>query len=259
MKTKATYLFALLLSSLGFSLSAQNLVNGTVRAAVNDEPLIGVTVLSLPSGNGTLTDFDGKFTLNTGMDDSLRFSYIGYETQTFPIVLGKTDYSFSMTSDVNLVDEVVIIGYGKVKKSDLTGSVSSVKSEELQKVPTSNALQALQGKVSGLSVLTTSGDPGATPVVRLRGITTLNDNNPIVVIDGVVSDVGAMNLLNANDIESVEVLKDASSTAIYGSRGAAGVIIVTTKRGSSLENSISVSLDQSFESVANQVGSHEWS
>lgn len=254
MKTKATYLFALLLSCFGFSLSAQNSVNGAVRAADNNEPLIGVTVLSLPSGNGALTDFDGKFTLNTGMDDSLRFSYIGYQTQTFPIVAGKTDYSFSMTSDVNLVDEVVIIGYGKVKKSDLTGSVSSVKSEELQKVPTANALQALQGKVSGLSVLTTSGDPGATPVVRLRGITTLNDNNPIVVIDGVISDVGAMNLLNANDIESVEVLKDASSTAIYGSRGAAGVIIVTTKRGSSLENSISVSLDQSFESVANQVG-----
>jgi TonB-linked SusC/RagA family outer membrane protein len=152
-----------------------------------------------------------------------------------------------------MIDEVVVIGYGKIKKSDLTGSVGSIKSDELKKIPNANPLQALQGKISGLQVLSANGDPGSTPIVRLRGITTLNDNNPIVVIDGVISDVSAMNLINSNDIESVEVLKDASATAIYGSRGAAGVIMITTKKGTIGQKRVSVSIDQGFESVANQI------
>lgn len=231
---------------------AQNNVSGKIISSEDNEPLIGVTVLSLPSGNGVLTDFDGNYSLSTGLDDSLRFSYIGFKTITVAIN-NQSVINLNLLTDINLVDEVVIIGYGKVKKSDLTGSVSSVKAEELIKIPSSNPLQALQGKVSGLSVLSTSGDPGATPVVRLRGVTTLNDNNPIVVIDGVISDVDAMNMLNANDIASVEVLKDASSTAIYGSRGAAGVIIVSTNRGNTLKNKISVSIDQSFESISRKI------
>ncbi len=241
-----------LLFLLSGQLFAQNIVQGNISDVENREPLIGVTIVSLPSGTGTLTDIQGNYSIRVGMDDSLRFSYVGYQTVIVPID-GRSKIDQQLVTDVKIVDEVVIIGYGKTKKSDLTGAVSSVKAEELTKVPASNVLQALQGKVAGLSVLTTSGDPGATPVVRLRGITTLNDNNPIVVIDGIISDVGAMNSINSNDIESVEVLKDASSTAIYGSKGAAGVIIITTKRGTTSENKISVSIDQSFESVANQV------
>jgi TonB-linked SusC/RagA family outer membrane protein len=232
---------------------AQNIdqVNGVITEADSGEPVIGATVVGLPSGNGVLTDFDGKFSLVVTGDESIQISYVGYATQTLPI--DRTTYNILLSTDAQLLEEIVVIGYGTVKKSDLTGSIASVKSEEITKVPAANPLQSLQGKVSGLQILSTSGDPGAAPVVRLRGITTLNNNNPIAVIDGVITDIGAISLLNANDIESIEVLKDASASAIYGSRGAAGVVIITTKKGVSGQNRINFSIERSIESIAQKI------
>lgn len=229
-------------------------VTGVVTSVEDGLSLIGVNVVIKGTAVGTITDVDGSYSLQLeGKGDTLVFTYTGFADRVIA-VNGQSTINVFMEPQSELLDEVVVIGYGTIKKSDLTGSVSTVKSEELIKVPSSNAIQALQGKVAGLQILSTSGDPGADPVVRLRGITTLNNNNPIAVIDGVITDIGAISLLNANDIESMEVLKDASASAIYGSRGAAGVVIVTTKRGSSDRNTVSFSVERGIESVANRIG-----
>jgi TonB-linked SusC/RagA family outer membrane protein len=228
-------------------------VKGLVTSSDDGMPLIGVNVLVKGSAIGTITEVDGTYTVQLGSTrDTLVFSYTGFSAQEVP-VNGQSVINLVMQPESKLLNEVVVIGYGTIKKSDLTGSVAKVSSEELIKVPTTNAVQALQGKVAGLQILSTSGDPGADPVVRLRGITTLNNNNPIAVIDGVITDIGAISLLNANDIQSIEVLKDASASAIYGSRGAAGVIIVTTKRGESGKNQVSFSVERGIESVADRI------
>ncbi len=226
---------------------------GKVVASDLNEPLIGVSISIPNTSSGTLTDFDGNFEIQAEAGQSLIFSYIGYKSVEFKLA-NSLSIEILLLPDNALLDEVVVIGYGTIKKSDLTGSVTKIKSEDIIKVPSSNAIQSLQGKVAGLQIMSTSGDPGANPVVRLRGVTTLNNNNPIAVIDGVISDISAISLLNSNDIESVEVLKDASASAIYGSRGAAGVIIVTTKKGKSGNNQVQFSLEQSVESASNKIG-----
>lgn len=232
---------------------AQSTYSGIITDAVNSEPLIGVTILIVGTNTGTATNYDGSYTINAKSGDVLQLSYTGYIDYDL-LLTEQTVNNIELSADAKLLDEVIVVGYGTVKKSDLTGSVSSVKSEDLIKVPSSNAINALQGKVSGLQILNTSGDPGAVPVVRLRGVTTLNNNNPIAVIDGVITDIEAVSLLNPNDIASMEVLKDASAAAIYGSRGASGVVIVTTKKGVSGENRVSASIERSYESVANRIG-----
>lgn len=242
-----------LLMLLGTSSFAQkNTYTGVVIDEQSKDPLIGVTILVKGTSSGTATDYDGYYEIQANSGDTLQLTYTGFQTVLLPLGVSLIN-DVSMSTDAQLLDEVVVIGYGTIKKSDLTGSVATVKSEDLIKVPASNAVQALQGKVAGLQILSTSGDPGADPVVRLRGVTTLNNNNPIAVIDGVITDIGAVSLLNPNDIASMEVLKDASASAIYGSRGAAGVIIVTTKKGVSGENRISASIERSVESVANRI------
>lgn len=253
MKGTFTLLFFMFLV---IGLQAQNVtVSGTITDAETGEGLIGASVLEKGTTNGSITDIDGNYTVSvSGPETILQFSYVGYATQE--IAVGRqSEISVALSLDISELEEIVVVGYGSVRKSDLTGAVASVKSEDLVKVPNANPVQALQGKVSGLQVLNTSGDPGATPVVRLRGITTLNNNNPIFVVDGVIIEEGnSLDFLNANDIESMEVLKDASATAIFGSRGSNGVIIVTTKRGKSGDVRINVSAEQSWESVANKVG-----
>ena len=254
MKLNYTILSILSFFLMSNFLSAQkNTYTGTVFDGESNESLIGVSILLKGTSAGTITDIDGKYEVEASVGDTLQFSYVGYQMALLPLT-NSTVNDILLNIDNQVLEEVVVIGYGTIKKSDLTGSVAKIKSEELIKVPSPNAIQALQGKVSGLQILSTSGDPGANPVVRLRGITTLNNNNPIAVIDGVITDVGAISLLNANDIESIEVLKDASASAIYGSRGAAGVIIVTTKRGESGKNQISASLEYGIESIANKTG-----
>ena len=246
---KSWIFLTFLLPAMG-QLTAQ--YSGTVTEESSGEPLIGVSVLIEGTSTGTVTDYNGYYTIDASPGEFLAFSYVGYGSQR--IRLGEQFVlNLALGVDQNLLEEIVVVGYGTTKKSDLTGSVASIKSDDITKVPATNAIQALQGKVAGLQIMSTSGDPGADPVVRLRGITTLNNNNPIAVIDGVITDISAVSLLNPRDIASVEVLKDASATAIYGSRGAAGVVIITTKMGEAGNNRMNFSVEQGYESVAKKV------
>jgi len=249
---KKLYLTLLIFLLGSYTLSAQDLLSGTVTDAENGDPIPGVSIKVINTTNGATTDLDGNYSIRVDSDAQLQFSFIGYKTQTIS-VNGRSQINVQLEVDVETLSEVVVVGYGTVRKSDLTGSVASVKSEDIVKVPASNPVQALQGKVSGLQVSNTSGDPGAEPVVRLRGIGTLNDNNPLYVVDGVILN-GGVNFLNPNDIASVEVLKDASATAIYGSRGSNGVILITTKQGKPGGVRVNFSAEQSWESISNKIG-----
>lgn len=220
----------LLLSCFVMGVYAQNIkIRGNAIAASDKQPMIGLTVLVKGTTNGTITDFDGNYELNNVPENStLVFSMIGYKTQEIKLQ-GQTVVNVVMQDDVETLDEVVVIGYGAVKKSDLTSSIAAVKGEDLATLSTGNAMNALQGKVSGLQI-SNSGTPGATPRVIIRGVTTVNGSNPLYVVDGMpVGD--NINFLDQNDIESMEVLKDASAAAIYGTRGSNGVILITTKKG----------------------------
>ena len=206
----------------------------TVSGKVTDETgqtLPGVNVVERGTTNGTTTDVDGRFSMNVQDEKSvLVFSFIGYATQEVPVG-GQTEFSINLQTDVKALDEVVVVGYGSVKKSDLTGSVSTIKAEELLDRPTVNIGQALSGKLPGVEVFGNSGRPDGQIRIRIRGNNSITaSNEPLYVIDGVIG-VADINLINPNNIESLQVLKDASATAIYGARGANGVILITTKRG----------------------------
>jgi TonB-linked SusC/RagA family outer membrane protein len=241
-----------LLFLMASSAMAQVELKGTVTDASNQEPIPGVSIQVIGTDRGTVTDIDGNYNLNVAEDASLRFSFIGYKTQEVP-VNGRSAINIQLEEDIEALEEVVVVGYGAIKKSDLTGSISKVKSEEMIKAPAADPMQSLQGKVAGLQVLNSSGQPGSESNVRLRGINTLNDNRVLYVVDGVIIE-GGIGFLNSNDIESVEVLKDASSKAIYGTRGANGVILVTTKSAEEGEGSISFSSEYGVESIANKIG-----
>ncbi len=196
----------------------------------NGEPMIGVTVRAKGAQAATVTDIDGNFSLNlpSGVRN-IEVSYLGYNKKTVAIG-NKRKLSVQLSPDAKVMDEVVVVGYGTVKRRDLTGAISSVKSEEIKQAPVVNAMEGLSGKISGLDIVRESGQAGSSPTVLLRGNRSLNaDCSPLYVIDGVSG--GDIDQINPNDIETIEVLKDASSTAIYGSAGANGVIIVTTKQG----------------------------
>ena len=210
-------------------MAAQSIkIQGTVTSEFDGYPLPGVTVKVLGTNNATVTDIDGNYTINASAPGTLEYSFIGTKTQTRKFS-GSTTINIALADDSNVLDEVVMIGYGTMKKSDLTGSVATVNTEQMKKVPATSIDQALQGRAAGVTVNLNSGQPGSGATVRIRGIGTVNDSNPIYVVDGVITD--NINFLSPNDIESMEVLKDASSTAIYGSRGANGVILVSTKSG----------------------------
>ena len=231
------------------SLNAQQDVTGKV---INEsgETLIGVTILVKGAGSGTVTDFEGMFSLNVASDAVLEVSYTGYTTKTVPLN-GQTDLTITLDVNVELLDEIVVVGYGSVKKSDVTGSVSSVKAEEIQAFPVLNAGQALQGRAAGVVVQTKNGgEPGADISIRVRGNSSLNaSSDPLVVVDGFV---GA-SFPQQNDIESIEILKDASATAIYGSRGSGGVILITTKKGKSGKASVEFNSTFSFQQATNRL------
>lgn len=214
---------------VSIELALQETVTGTV---VDDAgiPLPGVSIIEKGTSNGTVTDVDGKFTINVASSESiLMFSFIGM--QSIEEQVGERRViDLQMETDTQGLDEVVVVGYGTVKKSDLTGSVGVVGADELLKAPVANALQGLKGKVAGVNVFLNSGSPSSSPRVLIRGLGTINSSSqPLYVVDGVVME--NIEFLNPNDIESMEVLKDASSTAIYGARGANGVVMVSTKRG----------------------------
>jgi TonB-linked SusC/RagA family outer membrane protein len=219
----------LLISSVDSAI-AQTRVSGVVVDASTQETLPGVNIQIKNTLRGTSTDVDGNFTLNIQPEDeALVFSFIGYETLEVPIA-GRSEFRIELVQVLGELDELVVVGYGAVRKRDVTGAISRVRSEEIGKVTSLSAEQSLQGKVSGVQISTTSGAPGAGAAVRIRGVGTFNNSSPIYVVDGVILD--DISFLNSSDIESMEVLKDASATAIYGSRGANGVVLVQTRSGS---------------------------
>lgn len=196
------------------------------------EPIIGATIKIENSNVGTITNTNGEFIIDAHVGDRLIISYVGYEAKNITITEKTNNYKIVLTENSEILDEVVVIGYGSVRKSDLTGSVSTIKTTELKTIPSNSIDGLLQGRVAGLQVISSSQDPGAGSTIRLRGESSLRGSNaPLVVVDGFpMGDAGNLMQINPNDIESVEVLKDASASAIYGSRGANGVIVITTRK-----------------------------
>ncbi|MFV0591889.1 MAG: TonB-dependent receptor plug domain-containing protein [Draconibacterium sp.] len=215
-------------------ISSEEAQQKTITGKVADKdgnPLPGVTIVVKGTTNGTISDTDGNFILpNVGPEHTLVFSFVGMETQEVPVGTQST-FSIKMSESTVGLEEVVAIGYGTMKKSDLTGAVSSVNNEDLEAVPVYNMEQALKANASGVRVSQNSGQPGSRIEVRIRGGNSMiGDNGPLYVIDGFPV-TGGINFINPSDIESIDILKDASATAIYGARGANGVVIITSKRG----------------------------
>ncbi|MEO6175148.1 MAG: TonB-dependent receptor [Flavobacterium circumlabens] len=236
---KLTKLLIFCFSSLLFSVIAMA-QDVTVNGIINDEsglPVPGATILIKGTNKATASDFDGKFQINVPSNGTLTVSFVGYNTVQ-EAVNGRTKLEIRLKAESQSLNEVVVVGYGTQKKSVVTGSISSVKAKALENLPVTRIEQSLQGRVSGVSIAANAGQPGSASTIRIRGFTTLNNNDPLWVVDGVIVDNGGIGYLNQSDIESIEVLKDGASGAIYGSRAAAGVILVTTKKGKS--GSISV-------------------
>ncbi len=236
-------LFLILFSSIIYS---QTIITGTVSDEIG-VPMPGVNISVKGTQKGTFSDFDGKYSIETTSNGILEFSYLGYLTQSVNIE-GKTTINITMEPSLESIDEVVVIGYGSQKRSDVTGSVATINSDVLKERPITNIEEALQGQATGLSISSTGGQPGAATKINIRGISSVSGSSqPLIVIDGFpISDVAtsgggglegfssqmsAFSYINPDDVASIEVLKDASATAIYGNRGANGVIMITTKKG----------------------------
>jgi len=208
---------------------AQRTITGTVTSMDDGAGIPGVSIMIKGTTQGTTTDIEGKYSLNVRKDaTALIYSYVGMKKQELSIT-GSNIMNVTLESEAIDVEGVVVVGYGVMRKSDVTGSVGRVNVEDLKKVTTIDAAQALQGRVAGVNVISNSGNPGAGVKIRVRGIGTINNSDPLFVVDGFP--MGDMSHIAPNDIESMEVLKDASATAIYGSRGANGVILVKTRAG----------------------------
>ena len=226
---KKTFLIALLFVIACITAQAQDLqVSGTVISKTDGEPIIGASVVEVGNNiNGTITDIDGNFSLSVKKDAQLTISYVGFKSQT---VKASSMLNISMEEDSEMLEEIVVTGYTTQRKADLTGAVSVVSTEALKTHSDPDPMKALQGKVAGMTI-TGNGSPSGTATVRIRGIGSFNSSqDPLYVIDGVPTNM-ALNSLNANDIESMQVLKDAASASIYGSRASNGVVIITTKKG----------------------------
>ena len=222
-------------SSLAF---AQVRITGVVLDAANGEPVIGANVIEAGTTNGTVTDFDGNFELNVQSGAQIEISYMGYKNQ---LLAAQPSMKVQLAEDAEQLDEVVVVGYGTVKKNDATGSVTAIKPDDMNKAMTTTATDMLSGKIAGVQVTSNDGTPGGGATIRIRGGSSLTaSNDPLIVIDGLAMDnegikgvSNALSMVNPNDIETFTVLKDASATAIYGSRASNGVILITTKKGSS--------------------------
>jgi TonB-linked SusC/RagA family outer membrane protein len=211
---------------------AQQKVTGRVTDVENGEPLPGVNISVEGTTTGVTTDVDGNYSITVPRDGkALIFSYVGYVSQRIEYT-DQTSIDVELSPEVKKLDEVVVVGYGTQKRSDITGSVTSVPKDRLSKIPVTNLTYALEGSAAGLNVTQTSSVPGSSGTMRIRGVNSINaSTSPFIVLDGIPF-FGSMNDINPNDIESIEILKDASAVAIYGTRGANGVILITTKRGS---------------------------
>ena len=223
----------------------------TVQGVVKDqtgETVIGASVMEKGTTNGTITGIDGDFSLNMSPNGTLVVSFVGYKTQEVQ-VKGQKQLQVVLSEDAEMLDEVVVIGYGTMKKSDLTGAVSSIGNKDIKDSPVSNLGQAIQGKISGVQIVD-AGKPGDNVSIKIRGLGSINNCDPLVVIDGVPTDLG-LSSLNMAAVERLDVLKDASATAIYGSRGANGVVMITTKRGTEGKGKLAVSANYSFQNATN--------
>ncbi|MFC2505114.1 MAG: SusC/RagA family TonB-linked outer membrane protein, partial [Capnocytophaga ochracea] len=238
----------LLFSLLATALSAQN---KKISGKVIDEkhqPVLGASVVVKGTTKGTTTDFDGNFTIDVPAKATLSVSFIGYHTQNVAVG-NQNQLTIVLKEEQEQLDEVVVVGYGTVRKKDLTGAVTSVSNKALKEKPIANAGEALQGRAAGVQV-TSAGKPGDNVSFRIRGISTINNSEPLLVIDGVPTDLG-INALNVDDIENIDVLKDASATAIYGSRGANGVVLITTKKGKNGDGKLSFSTNVALQQATN--------
>ena len=251
MSVKKSMRSALVLAFLLFvgSISAQ-----TVKVTVKDsqgEPIIGASVVEKDTKNGGVTDFDGNFTIKLSANKPIVVSYIGMKTKTID-AKGKSALDITLEDDNTQLQEVVAIGYGSVRKKDLTGSVATVNSEALQAVPVASATEALAGKMAGVNITTSEGSPDADVKIRVRGGGSITgDNTPLFIVDGFP--VESISDIPASDIVDMTVLKDASSTAIYGSRGANGVILITTRSGKEGKVSVTYNAYYSWKKMAKKL------
>lgn len=230
----------------------------SVSGTVVDEtgtPMIGLTVIVTGTTNGVTTDMDGRYQINVSGDESLTFSYLGYKTQVVDVA-GREVIDVQLMPDTELLSDAVVIGYGTATKKDLTGSVSTIGTEDFNNGLLSSPEQLINGKVAGVQIMSTSGSPTSGSTIRIRGGASLNaSNDPLIVLDGIPLEIGGisgndgnfLSMINPSDIESMTVLKDASSTAIYGSRASNGVIIITTKKGSGNKITVNVNSTQSVQ------------
>ena len=227
-------LIAVLTLAIAFAPQSYAQETRTVTGTVSDmegNPLAGAAVMISGNNTGAITDTDGNFTIKVKTSDELTFSFLGFKDVTVKVG-NRAKFNITLEEDLSALDEVVVIGYGQVAKKDLTGSVSTVKMSDIADAPNLSVDNALQGRIAGADFLSTTGEPGATTSIRIRGTRSINaSNEPLIVVDGVMDAIHDLNDLNSDDIASISVLKDASSTAIYGSRGANGVILITTKKG----------------------------
>ncbi len=260
LKIKLTLLVILLFNAVVFAQDKYTLT-GTVTDAVDKSPIPGVNVQILTSNSGTTSNFDGIYSLTVSKGDKIQFSYIGYANQTIAITNQKT-LNVSLSAGDSQLEEVVIVGYGTRKKSHLTGSIAKIGGDDIAAIQTTRVDDALAGKLAGVRIQSQDGSPGADPKIQIRASASVNGNAmPLVVVDGFPIS-GSIATINPNDIESLEVLKDAASSAIYGSRGANGVILVTTKKGKSGKTSFSfntyTSISQRYNNKNSQMTAGQW-
>jgi len=212
----------------------------------NGDPVIGATVIELSTKNGTITDIGGAFVLEVSEKSIVQVSYIGYTPAEIKIG-NQNNLTIRLKESTKILDELVVIGYGTIKKKDLTGAVTTISSENITNRKTTQLSTALQGAMSGVMVTRNSNEPGSTGTIKVRGITTISNSDPLVIVDGVPASI---NDINPNDVENISVLKDAASAAIYGARAASGVIVVTTKRAESDKLSINYTFEQGIDMVS---------
>ena len=255
MKLKVMFLFACLFLSIGIAIAQSSNATGRVLSAEDNEPIVGATVQIEGTDTGTITDLDGKFTINVPSSAQiLVISFIGMETQKINIKeKNRTDLTIKLKPTAEVLDEVLVTGtYGSAKKlGSIVGSVVAIRSDKIENRPSANFADALQGQVAGLQVYTSSGEPSEGVSMRLRGIGSISSSNePLFILDGSPISGGAFTAINPSDIENVTVLKDASSTSIYGSRAANGVVVITTKRGRGAKPTVSIKGQYGFSEPA---------
>lgn len=228
-KLKSFFIAFLLFSLFGFAQEVT--IKGNVTSKSDGEPILGANIMIVGTKKGTSTDFDGNYQIKVKSGDIVQFSYLGFVTQKIPYINQKS-INVALVDAENTLDEIIVVGYGTQKKSHLTGSISKVKNENLDQIAVARVDEALIGQVSGVNIQATEGEAGSAPTIRIRGTGSINGNSdPAIVVDGLAVGIDFLSNLDMNEIESFEVLKDAASAAIYGSRGANGVILITTKSG----------------------------